>query len=222
MQQLDIAITALFALGLLQAGWLSIAASRRGAPSSLLIRAVWSLSSIWVLLWPLYASLPALYTAIGLFALTVSLPVLFRAAACRQLVLAWSDGAQLPWPMWMFVLALTGAAMQFSYYPEFGFGAALSLCLGLPLAHWWDRAGRLRLLFPANPGQTLPGHISLIITVVICCGWSLHVYQQIGWFESLTATLLAGAAASAARGLIPHPFNVPVIALAIGGVLWLL
>lgn len=222
MHQLDIAITALFAIGLLQAGWLSIAASRRGAPSSLLIRAVWSLSSIWVLLWPLYTSVTALYIALGLFALTVILPVFFKAAGCRQLVVAWSDGAPLPLPMWMFVLALCGAAVQFSSYPEFGFGVALSMCLGLPLAHWWDRAGRLRLHFPANPGQTLPGHISLILTVVICCGWSMHVYQQVGWFESLTATMLAGCAASMARGLIVHPFNVPVTALAIGSVLWLL
>lgn len=222
MHSLDIALTALFAVGLLQASWLSLAAIRRGVPSSLLIRGVWSLSSIWVLLWPLYTSIAALLVAIGIFALTASLPIWFKAPACRQLVVAWSDGASRPWPMWMFVLALTGAAIQFSYYPEFGFGTALSLCLGLPLAHWLDRTGRMSLHFPANPGQTLPGHISLIITVVICCGWSLHVYQQIGWFESLTATLLVGCAASAARGLIAHPFNVPVIALAIGGVLWLL
>ncbi|OIO70940.1 MAG: hypothetical protein COW19_06410 [Zetaproteobacteria bacterium CG12_big_fil_rev_8_21_14_0_65_55_1124] len=222
MQSLDIAITALFAVGLLQAGWLSLVAARRGVPSSLLIRGVWSLSSIWVLLWPVYTSVTPLFVAIAMFALTVSVPVWLKPAACRQLVVAWSDGGSLPWPMWMFVLALTGAAIQFSFYPEFGFGTALSLCLGLPLAHWWDRAGRLCLRFPANPGQTLPGHISLMITVVICCGWSLHVYQQIGWFESMTATLLAGCAASAARGLIAHPFNVPVIALTIGGVLWLL
>lgn len=222
MQSLDIAMTALFAVGLLQAGWLSVAAVRRGAPSSLLIRGVWSLSSIWVLLWPLYVSSYALFAAIALFALTVTVPAMLKADACRTLVLAWSDDAALPWPMWMFVLALAGAAAQFSYYPEFGFGVALSICLGLPLAHWWDRSARLRLDFPANPAQTLPGHISLILTVVICCGWGLNVYQQIGWFESLTATLLAGCAASAARGLIRHPFYVPAVAAAIGGVLWLL
>lgn len=222
MQSLDIAMTALFAVGLLQAAWLSVAAVRRGAPSSLLIRGVWSLSSIWVLLWPLYVSSYALFAAIALFALTVTVPAMLKADACRALVSAWSDDAALPWPMWMFVLALAGAAAQFSYYPEFGFGAALSLCLGLPLAHWLDRSARLRLEFFANPQQTLPGHISLILTVVICCGWGLNVYQQIGWFESLTATLLAGCAASAARGLIRHPFNVPAVAAAIGGVLWLL
>lgn len=222
MQSLDIAMTALFGIGLFQAAWLSLAAARRGAASSLIIRGVWSLTGIWVLLWPLYSTPLALFAAIGLFALTVVLPVLLRADACKRVVHAWSDDASLPWPMWMFVLALAGAAAQFSYYPEFGFGTALSLCLGLPLAHWWDRSGRMRLNFPANPGQTLPGHVSLILTVVICCGWGLNVYQQIGWFESLTATLLAGCAASAARGLIRHPFNVPAVALAIGSVLWLL
>jgi len=222
MHSLDIVMTVLFGVGLLQAGWLSVAAVRRGAPSSLIIRGVWSLSSIWVLLWPLYTSSYALFAAIALFALIVSLPGVVKSESFRALRLAWSDDASLPWPMWMFVLALGGAAAQFSYHPEFGFGAALSLCLGLPLAHWWDRSGRMRLNFPANPAQTLPGHISLILTVVICCGWGLNVYQQIGWFESLTATLLAGCAASAARGLIRHPFNVPVVAAAIGSVLWLL
>ncbi|OIQ01418.1 MAG: hypothetical protein COS82_02370 [Zetaproteobacteria bacterium CG06_land_8_20_14_3_00_59_53] len=222
MQSLDIAMTALFGVGLLQAGWLSVAAVRRGAPSSLIIRGVWSLTGIWVLLWPVYTTPYALFAAIGLFALTALLPAFIKADACRSLLQAWSDDEPLPWPMWMFVLALAGSAVQFTYYPEFGFGTALSLCLGLPLAHWWDRSGRMRLSFPANPGQTLPGHISLILTVVICCGWGLNVYQQIGWFESLTATLLAGCAASAARGLILHPFNVPVVALAIGSVLWLL
>jgi len=222
MHYTDVVMTALFAVGLLQASWLSIAGSRRGVPSSLLIRGVWSLTGIWVLLWPLYTSHAALFVAIAIFAVTTIAPPLFRVSACRQLVLAWSDGASLPWPMWMFVLALGGAVWQFSLYPEFGFGTALSLCLGLPLAHWLDRAGRLRLNFPVNPGQTLFGHLGLIITVVICCGWSLNVYHQVGWFESLTATMLAGCTASAARGLVAHPFNVPVIALVIGSVMWLL
>lgn len=222
MQSLDIVMTALFAVGLLQAGWLSVVAVRRGAPSSLIIRGVWSLSSIWVLLWPVYTTPYALFAAIGLFALVTTIPLALKGGASRSLLLAWSDDTSLPWSMWMFLLALGGAAVQFTSYPEFGFGTALSLCLALPLAHWWDRSGRLCLNFPANPGQTLPGHISLIFTVVICCGWGLNVYQQIGWFESLTATLLAGCAASAARGLITYPFNVPVVALAIGSVLWLL
>jgi len=222
MHQLDIVLTIFFAIGLLQAGWLSVAGVRRGIPSSLLIRAVWALTAIWVLLWPVYHALAALFFAIFLFATTALLPLWLKPDACRSLLLAWSDGARLPWPMLMFVLALLLAAIQFSFYPELGFGVALSLCLGLPLAHWLDRAGRFKLNFPANPAQTLPGHLSLIITVVICCGWSLHVYQQVGWFESLTATLLAGIAASAMRGLIHHPFNVPFIAVAIGGVLWML
>ncbi len=222
MHQLDIFLTLFFVIGLLQAGWLSVAGIRRGVPSSLLIRAVWSLTGIWVLFWPLYHQPLALFAAIALFAITVTVPVFLKRNVCRMLMLAWSDGASKPWPMWMFVTALLLAALQFSSYPELGFGVALSLCLGLPLAHWLDRAGYFVIRFPANPAQTLPGHIGLICTVVICCGWSLHVYQQVGWFESLTATLLAGCVASAARGLVHHPFNVPFIALAIGGVLWML
>ncbi|MDQ6987320.1 MAG: hypothetical protein Q9M25_05915 [Mariprofundaceae bacterium] len=222
MHQLDIVLTVFFTIGLLQAGWLSVAGVRRGIPSSLLIRAVWALTAIWVLLWPVYHAVAALFAALVIFAMTVLLALWLKADVCRLLVLAWADGARLPWPMLMFVLALSLAAMLFSFYPELGFGVALSFCLGLPLAHWLDRLARLKLHFPANPAQTLPGHLGLIVTVVICCGWSLHVYQQVGWFESLTATLLAGIAASAARGLIVHPFNVPFVAAAIGSVLWML
>jgi len=227
MHHIDLFLTLFFAIGLLQAVWLSVAGMRRGVPSSLLIRAVWSLTGIWVLIWPLYQQPQMLFAAIGLFALAVTLPLFFKFDDAKpgsrwMLILAWSDGANQPWPMWMFLIALSLAAWQFSYYPEFGFGVALSLCLGLPLAHWLDRAAFAVIRFPANPAQTLPGHIGLICTVVICCGWSLHVYQQVGWFESLTATLLAGCVASAARGLIHHPFNVPFIAMAIGGVLWML
>ncbi|MDX8391399.1 MAG: hypothetical protein R8K53_02365 [Mariprofundaceae bacterium] len=222
MHQLDIVLSVFFAIGLLQAGWLSVAGVRRGVPSSLLIRAVWALTAIWVLLWPVYHAVTAQLLAVVLFAMIILLPLWFKSDAARLLVLAWSDGADLPWPMLMFVLALLLAVIQFSFYPELGFGVALSMCLGLPLAHWLDRAGRWRLNFPANPEQTLPGHLGLIFSVIICCGWSLHVYQQVGWFESLTATLIAGCAASAARGLIFHPFNVPFVAVAIGAVLWML
>jgi len=222
MPQLDAIITVLFAIGLLQGCWLSLIAARHHVPSSLILRALWSLTGIWVLFWPVYRQTESIFIAIGLFAVVILLVSAITRPSLEQIKLAWSDGMSLPWPMIMFVTAL-GIATAFSMqFPEFGFGAALSICLGLPLAHWLDRPGKLKLKFPANPAQTLPGHLGIITTVIITCGWSLHVFHQIGWFESLTATALAGIAASVMRGIIPHPFNLPVIATVIGGVLWVL
>ncbi len=60
------------------------------------------------------------------------------------------------------------------------------------------------------------------MATIITCGWSLHAYHQIGWLESLTATALAGLAASALRALVPYPLQPPFITAAIGGVLWAL
>ncbi|MDQ6957694.1 MAG: hypothetical protein Q9M24_01130 [Mariprofundaceae bacterium] len=222
MPRLDIIITFLFAIGLGQGCWLTSLAARYGVPSSLILRALWSLTGIWVLFWPAYKNTTSIFAAIGLFVIVILLVSSIRHPAFNRIRLAWSDNMAWPWPMLMFTAALALAATFSTPFPEFGFGAALSVCLGLPLAHWLDRSGKFKLKFPANPAQTLPGHLSLIATVMITCGWSLHVFHQIGWFESLTATALAGIAASATRALIPHPFNLPGIATAIGGVLWIL
>lgn len=224
MPQVDIILTTLFAIGLVQLCWLSVMAVRRGIPSSLIIRATWSFTGVWVLMWPMYSLGASVWIALVFLGLAILLAASIKRPALEALSLAWSDGANIPWPMMMFAMALAIAAFFFTSLslPEFGFGAALSLCLGLPLAHWLDRSGRLRLNFPANPHQTLPGHLGLIVTVVIASGWSLHVYHQIGWFESLTATAIAGIAASMMRALIRHPFNLPAITLAIAGVLWTL
>ncbi len=222
MPQLDIIITMLFAIGLLQGCCLSVIATRRNVPSSLILRALWSLTGVWVLFWPVYRQTISIFAAISLFAVVVLLIATIRVSVLEQIKQAWSDDMSWPWPMLMFVMALAIASAYSTQFPEFGFGAALSVCLGLPLAHWLDRLGKLKLKFPANPAQTLPGHLGLITTVIITCGWSLRVFHQIGWFESLTATALAGIVASMARALIPHPFNLPVIATVIGGVLWAL
>jgi len=222
MPQVDLVLTILFAIGLAQLCWLSVMAVRRGIPSSLIIRAIWSFTGVWVLMWPMYSLDALLWIALVFLGLTILFAAIIKRPSLKSLNLAWSDGANIPWPMMMFTIALAIAALFFMTLPEFGFGAALSLCLGPPLAHWLDRSGRLRLNFPANPEQTLPGHLGLIITVIIACGWSLHVYHQIGWFESLTATAIAGIVASMMRALIRHPFNLPAITLAIAGVLWAL
>jgi len=209
MPQLDIIITMLFAIGLLQGCWLSLIAARHHVPSSLILRALWSLTGIWVLFWPVYKQTVSIFAAISLFVIAILLVSSIRRPSPEQIKQAWSDGMSWPWPMVMFVTAL-GIATSFSMpFPEFGFGAALSICLGLPLAHWLDRPGKLKLEFPANPMQTLPGHLGLITTVMITCGWSLHVFHQVGWFESLTATALAGITASMVRAMVPHPFNLP-------------
>ena len=222
MNRLDAMLTLLFAIGLFQGCWLSVMAARRGAPSSLILRAIWSLTGIWVVFWPLYVSPWSRVLALGLFLAVTLAAGWSRRPASRALGEAWSDGFGRPWPMLAFIAALATAAAWSFRFPEFGFGAALAVCLGLPLAHGLDRAGILRLGFPANPSQTLPGHLGLVAATAITCGWSLHAWHQIGWLESLTATLLAGLAASALRALIIHPFQPPFIAAAIGGVLWAL
>jgi len=222
MPQLDIIITLLFAIGLGQGCWLTLMAAERGVPSSLILRALWSFTGVWVLFWPVYKNTTSIFAAMILFAVIIILISSIRRPIFHRIKLAWSDGMSWPWPMMMFLTALAIAAAFSTQFPEFGFGAALSICLGLPLAHWLDRSGRFKLQFPANPEQTLSGHLGLIVTVIITCGWSLHVFHQIGWFESLTATALAGLASSVARALVPHPFNLPGIATAVGGVLWVL
>ncbi len=222
MNRLDAMLTLLFAIGLFQGAWLSVAAAGRGAPSSLILRAIWSLTGIWVVFWPLYASPWSRMLALALFLALVLLAGWSPRPLPGRLGAAWSDGMRRPWPMLAFVGALIVAAAWSFRFPEFGFGAALATCLGLPLAHGLDRAGLLRLGFPSNPAQTLPGHLGLIAATVVTCGWSLHAWRHVGWQESLTATLLAGLAASALRALIAHPFHPPFIAAAIGGVLWAL
>ncbi len=222
MPRLDIIITVLFAIGLFQGCWLSLVTIRRGVPSSLILRMLWSFTGIWVLFWPVYRQTISVFAAIGLFIAVVLLISVIRRPSFEQIKQAWSDDMSWPWPMLMFVVALGIAGAYSIQFPEFGFGAALSVCLGLPLAHWLDSLGKLKLKFPANPAQTLPGHLGLIVTVMITCGWSLHVFHQIGWFESLTATALAGIVASMARALIPHPFNLPAMTAVVGGILWVL
>lgn len=222
MPRPDIIITCLFAIGLAQGCWLTLIAARYRVPSSLILRALWSFSGVWVLSWPAYKDTTSIFAAMILFAAVILLVSTVNRPILRRIKLSWSDGMAWPCPMAMFLTALAIAAAFSTQFPEFGFGAALSICLGLPLAHWLDRSGRFKLKFPANPAQTLPGHLGLIAVVIITCGWSLHVFHQIGWFESLTATALAGIAASMTRALIPHPFNLPGIAIAIGGVLWTL
>jgi len=219
---MDAILTLLFAIGLFQGCWLSTMAARRGAPSSLIVRAMMSLTGIWVVFWPLYVSPWSRLVALMLFLLVILVAGWTKTPAMRALGRAWSAGFRRPWPMLTFVAALAIAAAWSFRFPEFGFGAALAVCLGLPLAHGLDRPGWLRLGFPANPDQTLPGHLGLIAATIVTCGWSLHAWRQIGWMESLTATALAGIAASALRAWIPQPFQPPFIATAIGGILWAL
>jgi hypothetical protein len=218
----DIIFTLLFALGLFQLCWFSVMFARRGLYASLILRASYPLAGIWVLMWPLYADVRLIFAGITLIAIMVALAILVDRPFFSDLRRAWSEGDGRPWPMIMFAIALGIAAGFMADYPAFGFGAALSLCLAIPFSQWIDKAGFMRLGFAANPQQTLPAHLALVVTIIITCGWSLHVYRQIGWMESLTATALAGFAASVAVALIATPFHMPVMVAAIASVLWLL
>jgi len=222
MPQTDMIVTLLFGLMLAQLCWFSVVLARRGLFASLILRANYPLIGIWVLLWPMYEETRLVPAGIMLMVLALILAMTVNRPFFTTLRRAWCEEGEYPWAMTMFILSLAITAGVFTDYPAFGFGAALSLCLALPLSQWLDRAGIMRLGFAANPQQTLPSHLSLIIAIIIACGWSLHVYRQIGWMESFTATALAGLAASAAVALVAAPYNMPLMVTAIAGVLWAL
>ncbi|MDX8406616.1 MAG: hypothetical protein R8K50_10780, partial [Mariprofundus sp.] len=82
--------------------------------------------------------------------------------------------------------------------------------------------GLLKLGFPAHPGQTLAGHLLLIISTIVVLCWSLHVYHGTNWQPLFIATLITGLTGSATRALIPGQWNTPAAMLSMGYVMWVL
>jgi len=217
MAAIDAMLSLLFALGLAQLAWFSIMLRRRGIEPEPLLRSFFALLALWVLLWPLYAHPPAIFVALGLLLLLVLVAARARGRSARALRRAWSTAREGLRPLLSFGLALTLAAALFVAMPAWGLGIALALCLGEAAAETVEAAGRgLRLRFPANPSQTLPGHLLLILVAAICCAWSLRLYLGLPWLALPAASLLAGLAASAARGIAPFPWNLPAMVLAMG------
>ncbi|MFQ5581389.1 MAG: hypothetical protein ACE5F3_02030 [Mariprofundaceae bacterium] len=229
----DITLSAITTIGLVQIVWFSVMLLRRGIGPATIQLALPPLLAIWVLMWPVYTDRTWVWLGIFLLGLPVILASILHAPFWQQLKQAWSTppksrgrlikAEHVPmWPMTHLLTALAIAAAFFQTFPEFGFGTGLSICLALPAACWLDHTGHFALGFPAHPGQTLAGHLILILMTAIVCGWSLHIYHGIGWQQIFIATLLTGIAASLARALVPGGWNQPAMALAMGGTLWLL
>jgi len=225
--QIDIMITALFFIGLAQLAWISVMTLRRNIASDTLCAALPPMISIWVLLWPLYEHPIWLWAGIMLLGLPVLLGFGINTPFWQHLRFAWSgdlyegESPQML-PLLSLIASLAIAAAFFQRSPEFGLGIGLAVCLAFPAADLLDRGRYLQLGFPLHPKQTLIGHIGLVISTALICGWAIHLYHGIEWQRLFIATLLAGIAASAARAFIPTHFILPLATLAMGVTLWLL
>ena len=222
MNKTDLILTLLLGIGIMQFAWLSVMMHQRGIAAERILSSIPPLFAIWVLFWPVYVQAESILLGICLLALCISLASTIRMPWFVILKSCWSGSAHGLLDIAMFMLALGIAALMYLAAPEFGFGIALSLCMGVPAADWLDRTGIVRLDFPSNPGQTLIGHLMLIAAVGLLCGWSLLIFHDLGWGHVLMATVLAGLAASVTRAMIPEPLNLPLIASVTGITLWLL
>jgi len=218
----DITLTLLLGIGLAQFALLSVMLHRRGIKAERIISSMPPLMAIWVLFWPVYVRAEAILLGICLLALCIIMASTMRQSCFSALKSSWSDREHGLLPFAMFTLAPGAAMLVFLNLPEFGFGIALVLCLGPTAADWLDRSKIIPLGFPANPAQTLPGHLFLILAVSLLSGWSLLIFHDLGWNQVLMATTLAGAAASATRAMIPAPINLPLIVAAMAATLWAL
>ncbi|MDQ6970052.1 MAG: hypothetical protein Q9M16_06065 [Mariprofundus sp.] len=239
----DIVLSALVIVGMLQMAWFSVMLLRRGASPVVIQQAIPAFLTIWVLMWPVYTD--ARWLGVGLFTLLMLavLATLVKTPFWQHLRVAWGrEGVELEHskfehseieyprmallPQLHLLLALFVAGGWFQAIPEFGLGLALCLGVAFPAAYWIDeisqRYGFLILGFPAHPQQTLAGHLLLIIisTVLLC--WSLNVYHGTEWPLLLIATLIASAAASCCRALVPGQWNAPAAMLSMGLVMWVL
>jgi len=225
--QIDIIITLLFFIGLGQLAWLSVMMLRRGITSTALCAALPPMISIWVLLWPLYEHPIWIWAGIMLLGLPILLGFTVNTPFWQHLRLAWSgplhtDEAPQMWPLLSLISALAVAAAFFQRSPEFGLGIGLAACLAFPAAELLDRGRYMQLGFPRHPEQSLIGHIGLIFSTALLCGWAIHLYHGIEWQRLFIATLLVGIAASAIRAFIPTHFTLPLATLSMGLTLWLL
>ncbi len=222
MSQTDAILTLLLGVGLFQFAWLSVMLHRRGIKAERILSSIPPLFAIWVLFWPVYTHAETILLGICLLALCISLASTIRHPLFSTLKSCWSGQAHGLLDVSMFMLALGLAALAYLEAPEFGFGMALALCMGVPAADLLDRTRVVPLDFPSNPGQTLIGHLVLILVITLLGGWSLLIFHDLDWSHLFMATALAGMVASTARAMMPEPLNQPLIVLAMGLTLWLL
>ncbi|MDX8402646.1 MAG: hypothetical protein R8K47_08450 [Mariprofundaceae bacterium] len=210
---------ALLALSLAaQMAWFSVMLARRGVPPAALRLATPPLFTLWVVFWPVHADLRWLW--VGLVAL--ALPSLLARFAphpfWRQLRAVWTPPDAPRWepPLFPTLAGLALAAAWMNSAPEFGFGMALCATLALPAADIADRFTPWRLGFPAHPGQTLFGHLLMILLATILLAWALRVWHHLPWSPILVPTLVAALSGSALRALAPAPWHGAAAVLAMG------
>jgi len=222
----DYIINFLFAMGMIQVIWLSVALIRKGIPSHTIWQSTTPLLAIWAMAWPIYTQAAWLWLPIGLAAIAISITFTRNTRFWQHLRLVWgiptSHQTFRPWPIFSLLITFCIAIAFFQSIPEFGFGLALSICLAFPLAGLLDRIAYIRLRFPLHPEQTLLGHLGLIIASACLCAWSIHLYHGIQWQQLLIATLIASMGASIIRAMLPSYWNMPIAILTMGWILWLL
>jgi hypothetical protein len=225
--QIDIMITVLFSVGLLQLAWLSVMMLRRNMHPASLSASLPPMISIWVLLWPLYERPVWLWAGLILLTLPLLLAFTINTPFWQHLRIAWSgtfyeEEPPRMWPLLSLIAALAVAAGFFQRLPEFGLGIGLAACLAFPAADLLDRSGYTQLGFPQHPEQTLIGHIGLLLSTTLLCGWAIHLYHGVEWQRLFIATLLVGMTASVTRALFPTRVMLPLATLGMGVTLWLL
>ncbi|MDT8375614.1 MAG: hypothetical protein RQ867_02625 [Mariprofundaceae bacterium] len=225
--QIDIMVTALFFIGLSQLALLSVMMLRRNIAPDTLSASLPPLISIWVLLWPVYEQPVWLWAGIVLSGLPLLLAFTVNTPFWQHLRIAWSgtvyeDETPRMWPLLSLITALAVAAAFFQRAPEFGLGIGLAVCLAFPAAELLDRGNTMPLGFPQHPEQTLIGHVGLVFSTALLCGWAIHLYHGIEWQRLFIATLLVGITASVIRAFLPTRFILPLAALGMGITLWLL
>lgn len=228
LSSLDINVLLNFVLfvGLVQLSWVAVIMRRKGLPPRMIWLSSQAMFAVWVVLWPAYTD--TYWVGAGL--LLVSGWVFWTALSKRlffiHLKQAWSVPGQgdhlFLWPPMMLIASLSIAWLFFLTMPEFGTGMALCAVWSFPLASSLDRLERIPLRFPMHPDQTLPGHLTLVMSVALLCIWSIHLYHGLGWQQIWMATTMAGIAAALVWALMPRWINQPLAILALGGVLWAL
>ena len=222
----DHIISLLFVLGLGQLLWFSVMLARRRFSPALIWQSSMPLFAIWVLSWPIYQQAVWLWFPIAVLYAVAITSHISKRPFWQYLHSIWGgfqhQQRSLPWHMLSLVLALCIAIAFFQVIPEFGFGLALTACLGFPFAALLDRIRYMQIGFPLHPEQTLLGHIGLIASGAFLCAWSIHLYHGINWQQLLVATLIASMAASLCRAMLPEKWNLPAAILIMGWILWLL
>ncbi len=222
----DMLLTALFGIGLIQFLWLSVVLTRKGINPSSIRLYMPPLFTIWILVWPAYENTAMPLLSLSLFVLVIALSTRKNSAFSRHLRLCWHttpEQIRQPTPWLTLLLSLSIAASLFYQAPELGFGVGLSLSLAWSGAEILDKLGRgMRLGLSTNPFQTLAGHLILVLSSSVICAWALQLYHGINWQQFIVATLIAGFAASMIRALIAQGWNMPLAALGMSIILWIL